>query len=107
MLWRLVSDFDFWGPFWRGKWAWPPRWRLRVWGQKSWPTLGSSWVTCYLKIVLPEISDPGPPLRCRLRGGLAYFANLKLESKYTNQWNWPQYDRVVAKIRMPIYGHKP
>ena len=37
--------FQFLGPFLAGKWAWPPRRRIRVWGletrPKSWPTLGS------------------------------------------------------------------
>ena len=50
----LNFRFRFLGLF-AGKWVW-------VWGlktrPKSWPTLGSFRVTCYLKID-PKLSDPG------------------------------------------------
>ena len=57
----IVFNFNFWGHFWRGK----GRGRhLRVWDlktrPKSWPTLGSFWVTCYLKIVFPNFQTLFP-----------------------------------------------
>ena len=59
--------FRFLGPFLAGKWAWPPRWRLRVSGQKS-----STKKLAHVEVLLgrmlsqnhtPEISDPGPPFK--------------------------------------------
>ena len=48
------------------KWAWPPRRRLGVWGLKTqpkiWPTLGSFWITCYLKIEFPNFLTLDSPL---------------------------------------------
>ena len=35
--------FRFLGPFLAGKWAWPPRWRLRIWGQKTDQKVGPRW----------------------------------------------------------------
>ena len=62
----LNFRFQFLGPFLAGKWAWPPRQCPRVWGlktrPKSLPTLGSFWVTWYLKIVFPNFQTLDPPL---------------------------------------------
>ena len=62
--------FQFLGPFLAGKWAWPPRQRLRVRGlrtrPKSWPTLGFFWFTCYLKIVFPNFQTLVPPLKVKV-----------------------------------------
>ena len=80
----LNFRFQFLGRFLAGKWAW----HLRVWGlktqSKSWPTLGSLWVTCYLKIVLQNFQTLAPLIMCYIN-----FSTLQ----------------SISRIKLPFYLH--
>ena len=79
-----VSDFNSFGLLLEGKRAQPQRRRLRVWGLKtrpnSWPTLGFFWVTCYLKIMLPNFLtlDPPPSILSRIKKCILKFLHVDL-----------------------------
>ena len=70
-------DFDFFSSLLVGKWAWPPRVPLIVWGlqtrPKSWPTGWTIWTDHYYSIISQnhvfEISRPEPPPSLNFFGG--------------------------------------
>ena len=51
------------------KWAWPPRWRLRVWGlktqRKTWHTGWTFWVNGYLEIMFSKFLAWTPLPNCK------------------------------------------
>ena len=94
MLWHWISDFNFWGPF----------WRLRFWGlktrPKSWPTLGSFWVTCYLKIVFPNFQTLDPPLKVKTNTGV-FLRGYKPPNALIQELS----KVVVVRVAGPPAGH--
>ena len=77
----LNFRFQFLGPFLAGKWAWPPRRRLRVWGlnQKVGPRQDPLGHLLFQNYV-PKLLDPGPlPLK---RRSLHFVRHYKLQRAY-------------------------
>ena len=62
MLWRLVSDFDFWGPFLAGKCAWlAPKGLGPINPTKKLAHVGFLFSHMLSQNHAHEICDPGPP----------------------------------------------